>query len=118
MRSAVNDELLRHFFGGFVRLHILYHAEKEPICGIEMIEELRRHGYKLSPGTLYPILHHLKAAGFLSCKDAIVVGKRRKNYQITAKGRRLLAEARPKLKELFWEVVEERNRRAKARQAK
>jgi hypothetical protein len=42
------DELLRHFYGGFVRLHILYHAAKEPICGVEMIEELKRHGYKLS----------------------------------------------------------------------
>lgn len=51
-----SDELLRHFIGGFVRLHILNHAEKVAICGAEMIEELKRHGYDLSPGTLYPIV--------------------------------------------------------------
>jgi DNA-binding PadR family transcriptional regulator len=78
-----DDELIRHFFGGFVRLHILYHAAKEAICGIEMIEELHRHGYRLSPGTLYPILHHLEQAGYLTCEDAVVSGKRRKNYRIT-----------------------------------
>jgi DNA-binding PadR family transcriptional regulator len=105
-----SDDLLRHFFGGFVRLHVLYHADKEPICGIEMIEELRRHGYRLSPGTLYPILHHLAANGYLTCKEDHVDGRRRKNYRITAQGRKLLREARAKLRELFAEVVEDQER--------
>lgn len=104
------DELLRHFYGGFVRLHILYHAAKETICGVEMIEELKRHGYKLSPGTLYPILHHLEANGYLTAEDEIVRGKRRKNYQITKKGRKLMDEAKAKLRELFAEVIEDRDR--------
>ncbi len=103
------DDLIRHFFGGFVRPHILYHADKEAICGVEMIEELRRHGYKLSPGTLYPILHHLGDAGYLVRRDLTVAGKRRKNYRITKKGRRLLAQAQDKLRELFSEVVEGRD---------
>jgi DNA-binding PadR family transcriptional regulator len=103
-----DDELIRHFFGGFVRLHILYHAAKEPICGVEMIEELRRHGYKLSPGTLYPILHHLEKQGYVSCREAVVAGKRRKNYRSTKKGQRLLTDAQSKLRELFSEVVEGR----------
>ena len=77
------DDLMRHFFGGFVRMHILYHAAKEPMWGVEMMEELRRHGYNLGPGTLYPILHHLEAAGFLTSKTTVVSGKRRKNYRIT-----------------------------------
>ena len=81
------DDLMRHFFGGFVRMHILYHASKEPIWGLEMMEELRRHGYRLGPGTLYPILHQLEAAGFLNSKLATVAGKRRKNYQATRAGR-------------------------------
>ena len=59
------NDLIRHFFGGFVRLHILYHAAKEPICGVDMIAELRRHGYHLSPGTLYPILHTLEAGKYV-----------------------------------------------------
>lgn len=110
------DDLMRHFFGGFVRLHILYHAGKEPICGVEMIEELRRHGYKLSPGTLYPILHHLQEAGYISCLEAVVSGKRRKNYRITKKGKRLLTDAQGKLRELFSEVVQDHDARRAGKQ--
>lgn len=106
----MSNDVLRHFFGGFVRLHILYHASKGPICGVQMIEELGRHGYKLSPGTLYPILSHLHEADYLSCKPAVVDNRRRKNYRITPKGKRLLAEAQARLKELFSEVVEDRDR--------
>ena len=100
------NELLRHFFGGFVRLHILYHADQQAICGVEMIEELKRHGYKLGPGTLYPILHSLQQAGYLTVETEVRLGKHRKNYRITKNGRRLLAEARTKLRELFEEVVQ------------
>jgi DNA-binding PadR family transcriptional regulator len=113
--TVANDELIRHFFGGFVRLHVLYHADKEPICGVEMIEELGRHGYRLSPGTLYPILRQLEESGYVSCKEAVVSGKRRKNYRITKKGRKLLADAQGKLRELFSEVVEDHDRRREAR---
>lgn len=107
-----NNELIRHFFGGFIRLHILYHAEKEPICGVEMIEELKHHGYDLSPGTLYPILHSLEEAGYIDCEEEVVSGKRRKNYRITKRGQKLLADAKSKLRELFSEVVEDHDRRA------
>jgi len=108
----MSDDLLRHFFGGFVRLHILYHADKEAICGVEMIEELQHHGYKLSPGTLYPILHGLQKGGYLTCAEEIVQGRRRKNYRITSSGRKLLSEGRSKLRELFAEVVEDKDQRA------
>ncbi len=103
------DDLLRHFFGGFVRMHILYHAAKEPIWGAEIIEELGRHGYKLSPGTLYPILHQLEAAGHLKASTTVVAGKRRKNYVITKSGRKVLQEARLRLRELVSEVLEDRD---------
>jgi PadR family transcriptional regulator, regulatory protein PadR len=107
------DDVMRHFFGGFVRMHILYHAAKEPIWGMEMMQELRRHGYRLGPGTLYPILHSLELAGHLDCETAVVSGKRRKNYRITSAGQKLLKEAREKLQELVWEVLEDRdNKRA------
>jgi PadR family transcriptional regulator PadR len=112
-----SDDLIRHFFGGFVRLHILYHAQKQSICGIEMIEELGRHGYRLSPGTLYPILHHLEEAGYVSCKGETVGGKRRKNYRITRKGQTLVVEARAKLRELFSELILDRDRMAKAKRS-
>lgn len=100
-----SDDLLKHFFGGFVRLHILHHAVIESIYGVEMIEELARHGYKLSPGTLYPILHDLAESGYLTSEDEVVDGKRRKNYRATSLGEKLLRDAREKLRELFHEIV-------------
>lgn len=99
------DDLLKHFFGGFVRVHILHHAVEAPIYGVEMIEELGRHGYTLSPGTLYPILHGMAKAGYLTCTDEVVDGKRRRNYRAPQEGEQVLHEARAKLKELFGEVV-------------
>jgi DNA-binding PadR family transcriptional regulator len=90
-----------------MRVHLLHHAAKAPIFGLEMIEELRRHGYKLSPGTLYPILHGLESAGLVRSRTEVVNGKMRKYYSATAKGRRALAEARQKIGELVSEVLEE-----------
>ena len=52
--------MLRGFFLGFIKIHILYHAGKEKICGVEIMEELKKHGYKISPGTLYPTLHAIE----------------------------------------------------------
>jgi DNA-binding PadR family transcriptional regulator len=103
------DNLMRHFFGGFVRMHVLYHANKEPIWGVEIMEELGRHGYKLGPGTIYPILHQLETDGYLISKTTVAAGKRRKTYRITRSGRKLLQEARKKLRELVSEVLEDRN---------
>lgn len=93
-------------YGGLVRLHILHHANEEPIFGLGIIEELRRHGYRLSPGTLYPMLHALEETGYLRARTKIVEGKARRNYVITAKGRAALAAAKEKVRELFGELFE------------
>ena len=103
----MENNVLRHLFTGFVRLHILYHVAKEPICGVEIMEELRHHGYKIGPGTLYPILHELESAGYLKAAEEVVGGKRRKNLRTTPRGRKLLAEAREKLVELASEIVDD-----------
>ncbi|RLI81624.1 PadR family transcriptional regulator, partial [Archaeoglobales archaeon] len=89
----------------FIRIHILYHASKEKICGVEMMNELRRHGYSVSPGTLYPILHSLENEGFLRSERENVGGKIRKYYKSTEKGREILEEAREKIRELVDEVM-------------
>ena len=99
--------LERKFFLGFIRIHLLYHASKSSIYGVEMIEELRRHGYNISPGTLYPILHSLEKEGFLVSESKNVDGKIRKYYRITRKGEKILREAKRKIKELIDEVMEE-----------
>ena len=96
----MSDDPLRQMFTGFVRLHILYHADKEPICGVEIMEELRHHGYKLGPGTLYPILHHLHEGGYLKRQETVVYGKRRKNFRITPRGKKLLDEANKEIKSI------------------
>lgn len=106
----MSDELLKHFFGGFVRLHIMYHADKEAICGVEMIAELHRHGYRIGPGTLYPIFHQLEKSGYLASEAQIIAGKRRKNYRLTRSGRTVLKQARQKLRELVGEVVHDESR--------
>jgi DNA-binding PadR family transcriptional regulator len=93
-------------YGGLVRLHILHHANEEPIFGLGIIEELRRHGYRLSPGTLYPMLHAMEETGYLRAQTRIVEGRSRRNYVITAKGRLALSAAKEKVRELFGELFE------------
>ena len=101
------DAVTRHFFTGFIRLHVLYHAAKDPVYGAEIAEELIRHGYRVSQGTLYPTLHLLEDLGFLSSQYRVVYGRRRKYYKATAAGRRALTTARKRLLELVAEVVED-----------
>ena len=98
--------MLRDFFLGFVKIHILHHAAQEAVYGAALIEELRRHGYELSPGTLYPILHSMEGAGYLEREERTVGGKVRKYYMATDEGRAVLAETRGKIAELVDEVIE------------
>ncbi len=101
----MRDNLLRDFLLGFIKIHILHHAAEAPIYGTAVLAELRRHGYDLSPGTLYPTLRHLEAEGYLTKEKRVVAGKLRKYYAITAKGRKVLAEVKPKIRELVTEVL-------------
>jgi PadR family transcriptional regulator PadR len=105
-----DDPVTRHFFNGFIRLHILYHSAQEPTYGAEITEELVRHGYRLSQGTLYPTLHQLEQLGYLCSSTKVVLGKRRRYYRATPAGRTILVEARQKLLELVAEVIEKRHR--------
>ncbi len=98
--------MLRDFFLGFIKMHILHHAAQEPVYGVALIAELARHGYELSPGTLYPLLHSLHEAGYLTREDRVIGGKIRKYYVITDTGRRVLEETKPKIAELVDEVLE------------
>jgi PadR family transcriptional regulator, regulatory protein PadR len=97
--------MLRDFFLGFIKIHILHHAAHAPVFGLALIRELARHGYEVSPGTVYPILHELERAGYLTRGDRLVRGKVRKYYRITPMGRQALEEARVKIAELVTEVL-------------
>jgi len=103
----MDPQTFRDFFLGFVKIHILHHAAREPIFGQEFAEELKRHGYKISFGTLYPIFHRLEEKGLLVAENKNVAGKIRKYYRITEKGNAILAEAKLKARELVDELFED-----------
>jgi DNA-binding PadR family transcriptional regulator len=96
----------KDLYSGLIRLHILYHAGEGPIFGLEIIEELSRHGYKLSPGTIYPILHGMEKRGYLRSENQEAKGHYRRVYQITPKGKEALKRAKGKVKELFGELFQ------------
>jgi DNA-binding PadR family transcriptional regulator len=98
----------REFFLGFVKIHILYHASKEPIYGAEIMRELARHGYDLSPGTLYPTLHRMEQGGYLVSKRRIDSGRVRKYYRATDEGTEMLEQSKKQIMELVREVIEEK----------
>jgi PadR family transcriptional regulator PadR len=98
--------MIRDFFLGFIKTHILHHAAKEPVYGLWLIEELYHHGYKLSPGTLYPILHKLEEEHYLESFSENVGGKVRKYYRITSDGVDALTKIKEKIQELVNEVME------------
>ncbi len=100
----MQDKILRKFFLGFIQIHILHHAKEEPLYGVWMIQELKEHGYDMSPGTLYPLLHSMESSGLLEMEERTVDGKVRKYYKITVLGIEVLDEARKKAYELFKEI--------------
>ena len=109
MRTKNNrqDRRGQDLYGGLIRLHILHHASKGPVFGLWFIEELARHGYKLSPGTLYPLLHGLEDKGYLRSTKEREGKLLRRMYQATPLGRKALVAARQKVSELFGELLED-----------
>ena len=101
------EKLIRKFVLGFINLHILYHARKEPIYGKEFKKELKRHGYDISFGTLYPIFHNLEKEGILKAEKRKVHGKIRKYYSITEKGEKIFIHSKERAKELLNELFKE-----------
>jgi len=97
--------MIRDFFLGFIRIHVLHHAAEHPVYGLSLIEELGRHGYRLSPGTLYPLLRDLADDGYLRLERRVVEGRVRKYYTATARGRQALRTARAQIVELVEEVL-------------
>jgi DNA-binding PadR family transcriptional regulator len=110
----------KDLFSGMVRLHVLHHADEGPIFGLAIIEELQRHGYQISAGTMYPILHGLERKAYLVSSSELHEGRRRRIYRITRLGRQALEIGRNKVRELFGELIEghapgERRRRKQTR---
>jgi len=98
----------REILLAFWKVHILHHAAHQPIHGQWMLSELRRHGYELSPGTLYPLLHRMERLGWLEGESDPAGGRRaRRDYRLAREGRKVLALIREQIRELHAEVVDE-----------
>lgn len=101
----MQEPVLRKLFLGFIQIHILHHAKKKPFFGSWMIKELKEHGYEISAGTIYPILHNMEKSGLLYVENIISSGKVRKYYSITNDGIEVLDKAKEKIKELTDEII-------------
>lgn len=103
MTDADHKEL----FSGLIRLHILHHAAKETVHGLGLMEELGHHGYKISAGTLYPLLHRMEEKGYLRSEEKRSGRSARRLYRATPFGKKALKEAKIKVQELFGELFED-----------
>lgn len=103
---AIRTSAHRWFYSGLIRLHILHHAAQEPIFGFGIIEELARHGYRMSPGALYPLLHSMERMGYLRSVEERSGKWSRRVYRATPLGRETLKDAKQKVRELFAELFE------------
>lgn len=101
----------RELFFGLIRIHVLVHASHEPIFGLAMMQELTHHGYRIGPGTLYPLLHGLERNGLLKSVLRNVDGRERRVYKITPLGRKALEKATAKVDELHHELHEDHPRK-------
>jgi DNA-binding PadR family transcriptional regulator len=106
--STINPVLKhqRELYFGLIRIHVLAHAAHQPIFGLAMMDELAHHGYRIGPGTLYPLLHGLERTGLLKSTLRTVASRSRRVYTITAAGRKALTRARAKVDELHHELHE------------
>lgn len=91
-------------YSGLIGIHILFHACQAPIFGLGMIEELARHGYRLSPGTLYPLLHGMERRGLLRSRQVRNGKWRRREYRATPTGRHALHAVKERIQKLFGEI--------------
>ena len=104
-KTLQSDDADRDLYSGLIRLHVLHHAAEEPIFGLGMAEELARHGYRISPGTLYPLLDGLEKKGYLRSYEQRNGKSRRRVFRATPQGRRALAAAKARVRELFTELI-------------
>ena len=105
--SKTNSDIDHDLYSGLIRLHVLHHAVHEPpVFGLGMMEVLARHGYRISPGSLYPLLHGLEKKGYLRSSEHRDGRSIRRVYRATPQGRRALAAIKTKVRELFQELNE------------
>ena len=108
--SGYDTGMLREFLRGAAQVHVLHHAAEGDVHGAWLAVELRRHGYDISPGTLYPMLHRMERSGLLVSRAEIVEGRTRRLYAATDAGTSELALLRAAVAELAGEVLDDNGR--------
>jgi len=104
MDDRMRDPIAREFLLAFWKIHILHHAaDGRGVYGQWMLEELNHHGYRLSPGTLYPILARMAKRGWLRAAEP-ARSKAARVYRLTPRGEEVLHQLRASLDELYGEV--------------
>ena len=103
----MEDNLLKDLLLGFIKVHILHYAAKKCIYGQEFFNELRKHGYRISYGTLYPMFHRMEKEGYLKSEKKNAEGRTRRYYTITKEGKRILKRAKLQANELVEELYGE-----------
>ena len=99
-----SDPVVREFLLTFWKIHILHHAaEPRGVYGMWMLEELQHHGYRLSPGTLYPILTRMATRGWITA-DEPRRPREARVYRITPAGTEVLERLKAALAELRGEM--------------
>ena len=107
MKNDIDNRFeFRDLYSGLIRIHILHHAVEGPIFGLEMAEELARHGYRISLGTLYPLLHGMERKEYLRSAEKRNGQSIRKVYRATPLGRRALEAMKLRVSELLGELNE------------
>jgi PadR family transcriptional regulator, regulatory protein PadR len=110
--NSLPDVVTREILLSFWKVHILHHAAEQPIYGQWIADELRRHGYNISPGTLYPLLRRMENNGWLKCIQPRNSSRNaRKEYRLTKDGANILTLLRTQVEELYREVIEEARER-------
>ncbi|GLZ41525.1 PadR family transcriptional regulator [Actinokineospora sp. NBRC 105648] len=97
-------DVVREFRNGALRLRVLRHAAEAEVHGSWLTEELAARGHRVSPGTLYPLLHRLQEAGLLKSRTEVVDGRRVRRYRTTKRGKRVLADCKQVLADLADEL--------------
>lgn len=108
-RQRAPDPIAREILLAFWKVHILHHAEQGPVYGQWVLGELRRHGFEVSPGTLYPLLARMAEHGWLrpDARRRSASPKARRSYVLTQEGARTLQRLREQVVELHREVIVE-----------
>ncbi len=97
--------MVHEFRNGALRLRVLRHAAEAEVHGAWLTGELAARGHRVSPGTLYPLLHRLQEAGLLKSRTEVVNGRQVRRYRTTKRGKRVLADCKAVLAELAEDVA-------------